>query len=60
MLPYIYTVGKPVDYVIAPQAIELPVSNHLSEKIRSIACGRAHTVIVTNKAGLLSNVNTMS
>jgi len=38
-----------VDFVIAPQQIELP--NPEPGTIRDIACGRAHTVIVTDQAG---------
>lgn len=50
----LYIAGAAVDYVISPQAIELPIhSPGEGAKFTDVACGRAHTVIATDKAGKL-------
>ena len=44
-----------MDYVVQPQTIELPQSGNLNQQhteLRSIACGRAHTVIATDKISM--------
>ena len=47
--------AKFVDYVVQPQTIELPQSGNLNQQpteLRSIACGRGHTVIATDKISM--------
>ena len=46
-----YFVGRILDYVIEPVPIELPLVHRESTKLSDVACGRAHTVIVTDKEG---------
>ncbi|ELU01947.1 hypothetical protein CAPTEDRAFT_158323 [Capitella teleta] len=42
--------GRILDYVIQPVGIDLPLENS-ETKLLQVACGRAHTVIVTDQEG---------
>ncbi|KAI0207398.1 RCC1-like G exchanging factor-like protein [Lamellibrachia satsuma] len=46
--------GHATDYVIEPVPIELPLLQPQSTQLLQVACGRAHTVIVTDTEGDLS------
>jgi len=45
------TVGRILDYVIEPVPIDLPLLHPSKTQITHVACGRAHTVIVTDTEG---------
>jgi len=40
-----------MDYVIEPVPIELPLLHPNNTQLTHVACGRAHTVIATDKEG---------
>ena len=46
-----FLVGRVLDYVIEPAYIDLPFNHRDSTKITQVACGRAHTLILTDKEG---------
>ena len=43
--------GRLLDYVIEPATVELPLETPGTTRIEHVACGRAHTIIVTDKEG---------
>ena len=43
--------GRTTDYVIEPVPIHLPLLRPQTTKLVQVACGRAHTVIVTEGEG---------
>lgn len=47
----LYLTGRILDYVTQPVNIELPLSHPETTNLLQVACGRAHTVIVTDKEG---------
>ena len=44
--------GNPLDYIIEPQPILLPLKSNKT-KVVGVSCGRAHTVLLTDKEGVL-------
>lgn len=46
-----FLVGRVLDYVIEPAYIDLSFNHRDSTKITQVACGRAHTLILTDKEG---------
>lgn len=46
--------GRILDYVIEPATIELPLIYPNATKLTHVACGRAHTVVVTDAEGVFS------
>lgn len=46
--------GRILDYIIEPAVINLPLNEPESTKITDIACGRAHTLLLTDKEGVFS------
>lgn len=46
--------GHATDYVIEPVPIELPLLRPQTTKLLQVACGRAHTIIVTESEGVFS------
>ncbi|XP_070208524.1 RCC1-like G exchanging factor-like protein [Littorina saxatilis] len=46
--------GRVLDYIIEPVEIYLPVEKPHATRVRHIGCGRAHTVIITEGAGVFS------
>jgi len=46
-----------MDYVIQPVPIELPLLHPNKTQLTHVACGRAHTVIVTDNEGCMCGVS---
>lgn len=46
--------GRILDYIIEPAHIDLPLNHPDSTKIIQVACGRAHTLILTDKEGVFT------
>ncbi|XP_025091347.1 RCC1-like G exchanging factor-like protein [Pomacea canaliculata] len=46
--------GRYLDYIIQPLSVDLPLNKPLSTRARHIGCGRAHTVIIMEDAGVFS------
>ncbi|XP_076456866.1 RCC1-like G exchanging factor-like protein isoform X2 [Babylonia areolata] len=46
--------GRVLDYLIEPVQMALPVDRPSSTRVRHLGCGRAHTVVVTEDAGVFS------
>ena len=44
-------VGRILDYVIEPAPVDLPLLHPHKTRLTHVACGRAHTVIVTDCEG---------
>lgn len=42
------------DYVIEPSTIQLPLQRQEGTKLKSVACGRAHTVVSTENEGVFT------
>ena len=50
--------GRILDYVIEPVPIDLPLTHPTTTQLTHVACGRAHTVVVTNNEGSeLADIN---
>lgn len=45
--------GHPLEFIIEPAPIEIPF-NSSSTKVTQVACGRAHSIILTDKEGIFS------
>eukprot|EP00058_Branchiostoma_floridae_P011700 XP_002597188.1 hypothetical protein BRAFLDRAFT_276208 [Branchiostoma floridae] len=43
-----------LDYVIAPAPVDLPLTNPQETQVLQVACGRAHTLILTDGEGVFS------
>jgi len=53
-------VGTILDYVIQPVPIDLPLLHPNTTRLTHVACGRAHTVIVTDiEGGTGTNMDTL-
>ncbi|XP_006821037.1 RCC1-like G exchanging factor-like protein [Saccoglossus kowalevskii] len=48
------TAGRVLDYVIQPATIDLPLYKPLSTRVVQVACGRAHSIILTDQEGVFS------
>jgi alpha-tubulin suppressor-like RCC1 family protein len=46
--------GRILDYVIQPVPVELPLAHPATTKLTQVACGRAHTVLVTDNEGVFT------
>jgi len=43
--------GRVLDYIIEPVPIALPLLRPNTTRLTHVACGRAHTIIVTDNEG---------
>ncbi|XP_071966220.1 RCC1-like G exchanging factor-like protein isoform X2 [Antedon mediterranea] len=46
--------GKNLEYVIAPAEIHLPLKTPRSTRVIQVACGRAHSLVLTDQEGVFS------
>ncbi|CAG2230749.1 RCC1L [Mytilus edulis] len=46
--------GRVLDYVIEPTLIDLPLDHRETTNITQVACGRGHTLILTDKEGVFT------
>uniref|UniRef100_T1J6W7 RCC1-like G exchanging factor-like protein n=1 Tax=Strigamia maritima TaxID=126957 RepID=T1J6W7_STRMM len=46
--------GHPFEFVLSPLPIAVPLLNPSETKVLQVACGRAHTLILTDKEGIFS------
>ncbi|XP_021365239.1 RCC1-like G exchanging factor-like protein isoform X2 [Mizuhopecten yessoensis] len=49
--------GKGLDYIIEPIKIDIPFDNPETTKVTQVACGRAHTILLTDNEGVYSMGN---
>lgn len=48
---------KSYDYMLEPSPVALPLSKHQDTKVLQVACGRAHSLVVTDQEGVFSMGN---
>jgi len=46
--------GHPLEFLIEPAPISLPLKSPNSTKVKQVACGRAHSLVLTDKEGVFS------
>ncbi|KAK3576942.1 hypothetical protein CHS0354_017617 [Potamilus streckersoni] len=46
--------GRILEYIIQPAVIDLPQNDPATLRLKQVACGRAHTLILTEKHGVFS------
>ncbi|XP_070533200.1 RCC1-like G exchanging factor-like protein isoform X2 [Ptychodera flava] len=46
--------GQSLDYVIRPISVSLPLTKPLTTRVVQVACGRAHSLVLTDQEGVFS------